>query len=748
MTKTTYPLTEARLLLDETLLSTANGYIGVRGNFEEGYSKDTASVRGTYLNGFYEEVDVTYGENAYGFPQTAQKLVNVIDAQTIELWIDGDKFNVYEGTVTKLLRRLDIEAGYAEREVHWTSPKGHQLVITIRRMTSFEKLELMLIDYRVKSINFTGKIRIESTLNGDVENYTNAHDPRVASGHSKLLRVSHIQSEEDVAVMTARTFRSELSHTAAVAYSLPVQSETEGNCVRATYKGRLKKNQSIRFVKYIIYTDSIRHGHATAIAKSYVKEASSHGADELYRAQKDYLTRFWQASKVEVFGDPSTQEALDYSIYQLLASSGKDGYSNIAAKGLSGEGYEGHYFWDTEIYMLPFFTLTNRDLAKELMQFRHTTLDASRARAKELGHRKGAKVAWRTISGSECSGYFPAGTAQYHINADVAYSYLQYYWLTGDLEFMVEYGAEVLVETARLWLDTGNYDREGRFLINDVTGPDEYSAIVNNNWYTNAMAAYHLNGTVKVLMDIEEAVPTKYKQIKDGLGLRDREVMEMDHASSHMYLPYDKSLGIDVQDDGFLQKAAWDFERTPKSNYPLLLHYHPLTIYRHKVLKQADTVLAHLLLDNREEDILRRSYDYYESYTTHDSSLSPCVYSMMAARTGQVEKAYDYFVKTLRLDIDNLHGNTKDGLHIANAGGAYMSMVYGFGGLRIKPDEVCIRPVLPKAWEGYSFRFEMAGTQIKVEVSDQIKVEASSEVKLRIYDDLHVIKGRFVCALR
>lgn len=727
-------LTQDDLLTDETLLSTANGYIGMRGSFEEGYKEGYNSVRATYINGFYEDVDLQYGESAYGQPQTAQKMVNVTDIQTILLWIEGEAFSIFSGKVERINRRLSIEEGFAERSVLWTSPKGHRVEITIRRMASFEKLELMIIDYRVKAMNFTGKVSIESWVEGPVSNYSNPEDPRGGTGNGRLLTVTDLKVHEASVVMTSVTKRSGLSMTTAVVHNLPMTHKTMGNRIVSSYEQNLKKGESLRLIKYAIFTDSMRHGHNSAIAEAYLKEVYEHGADEWFRAQKDYLNHFWRMARISVKGDARVEDALNFSVYQLLASSGKDGSSNIPAKGLSGEGYDGHYFWDTEIYMMPFFSLTNQRSAKELMMYRYKTLEASKARAGQLGHSKGAKIPWRTISGSECSAYFPAGTAQYHINADVAYSYLQYYYLTGDISFMEEFGLEVLVETARLWMDTGNYDQQGRFVINDVTGPDEYTALVNNNYYTNAMVVYHLQGTIQVLKDVKKLEALRYNRLKRRLKLSEIEIQGMLHAAETMYLPFDEQLGIDLQDDSFLQKAPWDFEHTPQENYPLLMHYHPLTIYRHKVLKQADTVLAHFLLDDRNEDVMKKSFEYYEAYTTHDSSLSPCVHSMMAARIGNVEKAYAYFMKTIRLDLDNLHHNTKDGIHIANAGGAYMSMVYGFGGLRIKKTGVSIRPVLPKTWKSYSFRFMYGKAEVTIKVTKNISVTASAPINLKIFD--------------
>lgn len=727
-------LTQAHLLTDETLMSTANGYIGVRGNFEEGYKEGYESIRGTYINGFYEVVDAHYGQNGYGLTQTVEKMVNVTDVQTIRLWVDDQPFSIFDGRLERITRQLSIDEGYVERSILWTTPNDQTLEITIRRMASFEKLELFIIDYKVKALNFKGKIRFESVVDGRVTNHGNEGGSNEGLLQKKMLTVTDLRTTDGMIVMTSKTKRSGLSVTTAVAHNLPMTTKSKGNSVTASYEQLVGKGESVRLVKYAIFTDSIRHGHNSAIAEAYIKEALDHGVDEWYKAQKDYLNHFWRRSKVTVNGDPRVEEALNYSVYQLLASSGKDGYSNIPAKGLSGEGYGGHYFWDTEIYMMPFFTLTNPELAKELMLYRYTTLETSKKRALKLGHKKGAKIPWRTISGSECSVVFPIGTAQYHINADVAYTYLQYYYLTGDMGFMEEFGLEVLIETARLWMDVGNYNQKGCFVINDVTGPDTYSAIVNNNYYTNAMVVYHLQGTLDLLEKLKINDPQKYNKLKRQLKLSEGELQGMVHAAETMYLPFDESLGIDLQDDGFLQKASWDFNHTPKENYPLLHHYHPLMIYRHKVLRQADTVLAHLLLDNREASVLKKSYEYYERYTTHDSSLSPCVHAMMAARIGDVEKAYNYFMETIRLDLDNLQKNTEEGLHIANAGGAYMSIVYGFAGLRIKKEGVSMRPMLPKTWNAYSFRFLLGQAEVLVEVGKNIEITSTRPIALKIYD--------------
>jgi alpha,alpha-trehalose phosphorylase len=364
-------------------------------------------------------------------------------------------------------------------------------------------------------------------------------------------------------------------------------------------------------------------------------------------------------------------------------------------------------------------------------------LPFAKARALELGHRKGAAYPWRTISGIECSGYFPAGTAQYHINADIAYAFIQYYLFNNDIAFLAEMGAEVIYETARIWLEIGNY-HNGMYMINSVTGPDEYTAIVNNNYYTNAMAKYHLHWAeafyrILSASDNPEIV-LKHAQLCERIGLDEREVLEMRDVSEAMLLPFDATHMINPQDDAFLQKPIWPFE---DSKYPLLLYYHPLTIYRHQVLKQADTVLAHFLLEAyTTETVIKNSYHYYEALTTHDSSLSACVHGIMASRIGEVDKAFQYFEDSVELDLENTHGNTKDGLHMANIAGTALSVISGFSGFRISDSGISFRPACPKQWQRYQYKIKYRGREIEVTVSDTtiIKLLSGAPFDLKVWD--------------
>lgn len=734
-------LTNEQLLVDESLLFVGNGYLGLRGNFEEGYPSHFQTIRGTYINGFYEDVLINYGESAYGFPKTAQKMLNIIDGQTIVIRIDDDEFSLFEGEVLSFDRKLDIWEGYNERNIDWISPKGHHLLIKIRKMTSFEQLELAVIEYAVTSVNYSGDISILSTLDGNVFNYADENDPRVSSEQARWLYVDNIGiRDKNFAQVTSTTKQSGLKVTATMGHDIDVEYEVKENIIVAFKHDSIQQEETLTFSKFLVYVDSIRSKDPENEGLKILKEAIEKSSQYWFDIQKSHLDTFWKVAKIEVDGDASVEEALNYSAYQLYASAGRDAFSNISAKGLSGEGYEGHYFWDTEIYMLPFFILTQPDIAKNLLAFRYQTLDMARDRALMMGHKKGAKIPWRTISGTECSAYFPAGSAQYHINADVAYAYIQYYLFSQDIDFMKQIGYEVILETARIWLEIGHFDDKGQFKIPAVTGPDEYTAIVNNNYYTNSMAKYHMYWVCKLRREFGETDVEWYRKMQKQLIIDEAEIFEMEKAYQHMYLPYSEELGIYWQDDTFKDKADWDFENTPKNKYPLLLHYHPLTIYRYRVLKQADTLLAYFLLDHVSEEIMNRSYEFYERLTTHDSSLSPCVHSIMAAKLHKAEKAYQFFMKTVRLDLDNLHHNTKDGLHIANAGGAYMSIVYGFAGLRIKEDGLHLNPIMPKEWKRICFRIYYQQALITITMAEKLTIETTKPIEVVVNHKAYTIE--------
>ena len=731
------PISGEEILVQESIFHNANGYIGVRNCLEEGVPEEVRSVRGSYINGFYDFFAMNQAEKLYGLVEEKQTILNVADTQTIRLYLDGEEYSVFEGTLEKNRRTLNMEEGWTERTVVWTSPKGKKLEICCRRMTSFVRLPLFLMRYCVKPLNFSGAVMLESLHSGDVENYYNPEDPRVAGERRNYLEPVYRFADAEMSLLETQTVKSGLRMCTAVHHRVSVpykmQTEEKGHGVTRKISFDLQQGQEAVLYKYTVFTDSIRNGRCREEAVDCLRELTQLPVEMLYKEQKEYLDSYWEKALLEILGDDEQNRAVCYNMYELLQSVGKDEHCNIAAKGLSGEGYEGHYFWDTEMYIEPYFLLTDPDMAKSLISYRHSTLEQAKENAVLLGHKKGALYPWRTIMGRECSGYFPSGSAAYHINGDIAYSIIAYYLATKDLEFIREKGMEILVETARLWMDMGAW-HEGSFRINEVTGPDEYTCMVNNNYYTNVLAKHHLYWTAR------------FDEMLGGQDFAEREELkEFWEASRHMYLPYEEKLGINPQDDSFLEKKLWNLSETPKDKFPLLLHYHPLYLYRHQVCKQADTVLAHFILEDMQSlETKRKSFLYYEKITTHDSSLSTAVFSIMASRLGMEEKAYHYFGDSAKLDLFDTHHNTKDGIHTANMGGSYMAVVYGFGGVRIKEEGLFLAPSLPRAWEGYRFKICYEGRRILTEVSREgcrIMLEKGGPVKLHLYGKEYLLEG-------
>lgn len=722
-----------RQCADESLYMVGNGYLGVRGCFEEGYPNGE-TIRGTYINGLYDRVPMVHAEMAYGFPTEQDKQPRIVDTQTCEVWLDGERASMIEGRYDDYERTLDFHLGETIRTYKYRTQTGKVATLVFKRMASFYQKNTLL--YSVK-ISYEGHIKLVSICDSNVENYSNPKDPRTGQGHTLLMKLKHIQIVDHHVLIEMQTRGTAIDQALAVGHytDAPLMFHEQSNGKVTTI---IEGHSDVYFEKHCVFTDGLRSEHAMKQAREILTSNASMTYYDFLNHQKAYLDAYWDYAGIEIEGCDSDQNAIRFMQYQLLQSVGCDLFSNVAAKGLSGEGYEGHYFWDTEIYVLPLLTLNQPDMAKQLLAYRANILPFAKARALELGHAKGAAYAWRTISGIECSGYFPAGTAQYHINADIAYAFIQYHLYTEDLRFLVNFGAEVIFETARLWLDIGHFD-QGQFHIYNVTGPDEYTAIVNDNYYTNSMAKYHLYWAHKLYYlleaiseyDIKSTAMALFKRI----SLTPHEADAFLKASDLMYLPYDKQRNMFAQDASFLSKPIWP-EAYDKR--PLLLHYHPLIIYRHQVLKQADTVLSHMLLESYvTQEQIENAYLYYEALTTHDSSLSSCIYGIMASRCGYNDKAYNYFLESIDLDLKDTHRNTKDGLHMANMAGTVLSVLKGFAGLRMDVSGLSFKPRKPKGWERFSFVVRVKDSVIKVIIEDTItlKLLEGSPITVKVWDE-------------
>ena len=727
---------------NETLFTLANGNIGMRGDTEE---KAGTFHKGTYINGFFDKESILYGETAYGYAKNHETILNLPDAKRIEMKINGAAFAIDGSSGKCTLNTLctDLEKGTLTRECDWENGRD-KIHLHSERLVSFKHENCAAIRYCVKNMgNAPVEIEIASAVDITVGNILAEDDPRIGAKFrhkpleilSKNVEICGKPCENAKITFEAKTAKSGLFLSGNVrnlakidgisqkfvknegfllensVTSSEVKDSQESKIPYVFTKATLQPGKEIILEKYITYCwgSESEGGDLKSLSNQAEKEAcafAAAGFDKAVTEQEEYLSDFWNVAKIKIDGDEKSEEALHFSLFHLLQSACRTGKAAIGAKGLTSEGYEGHFFWDTESYVCPVFTYTAPEVAKKLLEYRGHILPKAEERAAEL-NLKGALYPWRTIDGEETSAYYPAGTAQYHIDADIIFALNRFLNAHGDdLGFDQKTVEKMCAQTARMWESLGAFipHKGNKFCINDVTGPDEYTAIVNNNAFTNFMARENLEiSAARSGNEASQAEKDSWKNIAEN-----------------MYIPFDKELGIYPQDDSFLDKADWDFENTPKSMYPLLMHYHPLEIYRHKVLKQPDLVLAQFLLSGRFSKAEKiRNFKYYQKYTTGDSSLSYSIMSIMAAESGDTQKAFDYYNKTVRMDIDDVNGNSRDGIHTACMAGSWMSTVYGFAGFRDYGGVFSFDPKLPESWKGLEFSLAIKGHVLDVKISHE-----------------------------
>jgi alpha,alpha-trehalose phosphorylase len=720
------------LAQSETMFSLSNGYIGMRGNFDEGRP---TFENGTFVNGFYESWPIVYGEEAYGFAQTGQTIVNVPDTKIIRLYVDDEPFYLPTADLLSFERVLDMKNGTLEREILWETPAGKRVSIKSRRLVSLEHRHLAAISYEVTVHNGKAPVVLSSKLVNQQGEVKDEEDPRRARGFKNRVLMPMVNYEENQRIIFGyQTNRSKMTLACGVEHVVETEcpysfkreiSEDSGKIV---FSMEAQPGLPIQLTKYITYhsSRSAPPKELCGRAERTLDRAKEQGFSALLAGQRRCLDGFWKRSDVEVYVDPSKrrrtreewQQAIRFNLFHIFQAAGRAEGVGVPAKGLTGQAYEGHYFWDIEVYLLPFLIYTSPRIARNLLRFRYSMLEKARKRARELNHR-GALFPWRTINGEEASAYYAAGTAQYHINADIIYAMRKYVDATGDLEFLYDEGAEMLVETARLWADLGFYSERkgGKFCIHGVTGPDEYNTVVNNNTFTNLMARENLWCAAAVVKEIHQDHPERFAELVDKTGLEISEIEEWHKAADNMYLPFDEKSGIHPQDDSFPDKEMWDFANTPEDKYPLLLNYHPLVIYRHKVIKQADLVLAMFLLgDEFSMDEKKRNFDYYDPLTTGDSSLSVGIQSIVSFELGYLKKANEYARYAVLMDLADVGGNVSDGVHMASMGATWMVLVYGFAGMRDYDGQLSFNPVQFEGQGRIRFPLTVRGQRIEVDM--------------------------------
>ncbi|GAA3980409.1 glycosyl hydrolase family 65 protein [Streptomyces marokkonensis] len=705
------------LAQSESVFALSNGHIGWRGNLDEG---EPHGLPGSYLNGVHELHPLPYAEAGYGYPESGQTVINVTNGKLLRLLVDDEPFDLRYGRLTQHERTLDLRRGVLERTCEWTSPAGTTVRVRSTRLVSLTQRAIAAVEYEVEPVDSRTRVVIQSELVTNESLPEPDGDPRTA----KALR-SPLEPEEDLAIgsrlrLVHRTRRSGLrvavaaDHVVDTSGEITTSSESNTDVARLTITSVLEPGQRLRVQK------TVAHGWSGARSRPAMSDqveaalaAAAHGGwDGLVAEQRAYLDDFWARADVEVHGDEEIQQAVRFALFHVLQAGARAEQRAIPAKGLTGSGYDGHAFWDTEMFVLPVLTYTEPKAVAEALRWRRDTLPAARDRATQLGLR-GAAFPWRTIDGSEGSAYWPAGTAAFHVAADIAHAAVRYTAATGDTDFERDTALELLVETARLWRSLGHHDHHGVFHIDGVTGPDEYSAIAYDNTYTNLMARSNLLAAA----DVCERHPDEAAR----LGVDDEESAAWRDAAESVHIPYNDEIGVHEQHSGFTRHQRWDFARTAADQYPLMLHFPYFDLYRKQVIKQSDLVLAMYTCGSWfdahcDEDQIARNFAYYEPLTVRDSSLSACCQAVVAAQTGHLRLAYDYAAEAALMDLADLEHNTRDGLHIASLAGTWMALVAGFGGTRRDGDNLRFAPRLPEKFSRLAFRLQFRGRCLRVEI--------------------------------
>ncbi len=706
---------------NETVFALSNGNIGTRGTFEEGYGFSiNEGLEGNFINGFFESEPIRYGEWNFGFPVRSQTLLNLPNLKTTHIFLEGEPFDMRVGAISGYRRSLHLREGILTRSLTWTSPQGRAARIETTRLVSLANRSVMAQRLTVTPLNFTGEVRLASVLDADVENHTRVTNPLIDYGpYGRRLIADEVSAGGNLLFYRGHTTHSGKAMACgslhAVTGAANGEYETGAFSASVSYCAR----GVVTLDKFIAYASTVDapENALGEITRNALAGVAASGFGTLAQAQKEAVGRFWECADIEIEGDMALCQGLRFNLFHIMQAAGRGGAVGMGAKGLTGEGYEGHYFWDTEIYALPVFTHTTPEITRGLLDYRYHTLDAARNRARELGHPTGALFPWRTINGEECSTYVPLGTAQYHINADIAYAFTQYMEATGDTAYLPK-AAEVLCETARVWADVGCFSeaRGGQYCICSVTGPDEYTAFVDNNFYTNMMARENLRDAARAVRRLKEENNGAYRILVKKIRLSEDELKLWEKIAAKMYLPRDKTLNVFLPDDAYYLRKPWDDESIPPEKRHLLYeNYHPLFVWRQRMSKQADTILAMFLHgDHFTQGELARNYDFGQSYTLHHSSLSTCVFGIVAARIGKGEEAYQYFSESARMDLDDHHNNVYAGIHAANMAGTWQAVVFGFAGVRACEDGLSVAPVLPARLGGYRFRLRFRGALLEV----------------------------------
>jgi maltose phosphorylase len=712
--------------ISESIFSIGNGRMGQRANFEEEYSGKT--LRGSYVAGVYYPDKTRVGWWKNGYPEYFAKVLNAPNWIGIHITIDNKKLDLAKCKVENFRRVLDMKVGLLERSFVATLEDGKKVEVESKRFCSMAHGEIGAIRYSIKALNFTAKATLALYVDGDVVNKDSNYD-------EKFWEEVHKEAKEGEAIVTTQTKKTFYHVTTGIRYALEVdgakapvervnieqREKFAGNIVQL----ELKEGKTLVIYKYGAILSSENHPKDKLVenCKKVLDIAVEKGFDKLFEEHQKVWAHKWEECDITIEGDVAAQQGIRFNIFQLTQTyTGEDERLNIGPKGFTGEKYGGSTYWDTEAYCLPFYLGTaEQKVARNLLVYRYKHLQKAIENAGKLGFTDGAALyPMVTMNGEECHNEWEITFEEIHRNGAIAYAIWDYVNYTGDEEYLQEYGLEVLIGISRFWSQriTWSTDRN-KYVMLGVTGPNEYENNVNNNWYTNTIATWTLEYTLKALDYVKKNFSAKYRELSSSIKFDDaKETSRWKEIIDKMYYPVDERRNLFLQQDGFLDKEILTVKDLRPEDRPLNQKWSWDRILRSCFIKQADVLQGLYFFEDRyDNETIRKNFDFYEPMTVHESSLSPCVHVILASKLGYKQRAYELYLRTARLDLDDYNNDTEDGLHITSMAGTWMSVVKGFGGMRVKNGVLHFNPFMPDQWESYSFRLEFRGRVIKARIS-------------------------------
>jgi maltose phosphorylase len=736
--------------ISEGIFSIGNGYMGQRANFEEKYSG--RSLQGNYMAGVYYPDKTRVGWWKNGYPEYFAKVLNSTNWIGIDFSIDGENLDLAKCQVRDFLRILNMKDGYLHRSFIAKLPSGKEIKVDAKRFVSIAQKEIGTIRYAITPLNFDGILSISPYLDGDIKNKDSNYDEKFWDEVSK-------KSNEEETYLTIKTKKLDFYLCSSMKFDI-VQGDKkidfDAKCIEKekfvgnTINVRVKQNEETIVYKYVSNLTSRDHKveELTNVGKEILEKAYKKGFEVLLKEQAEAWGEKWKESDIVIEGDVSAQQAIRFNIFQLNQTyTGEDDRLNIGPKGFTGEKYGGSTYWDTEAYCLPFYLSTaDSSISKNLLIYRYKQLDKAKENARKLGFTKGALYPMVTIDGEECHNEWEITFEEIHRNAAIAYAIYNYVNYTEDKSYLSQYGLDVLVEISRFWEERVNFaSNKGKYVILGVTGPNEYENNVNNNWYTNRMAAWTLEYTLEVIEYLKNTESQTYSELVKKLDLKEEEISKWQDIISNMYYPVNEELGIFLQQDGYMDKEQVLVKDLAPKELPINQKWSWDRILRSCFIKQADVLQGLYFLENRyDSSTIRRNFEFYEPRTVHESSLSPCVHSIIASKLGEEEKAYEMYLRTARLDLDNYNNDTKDGCHITSMAGSWMSIVQGFGGMRVINGKLTLNPFIPKKWKSFLFKIMFRGLLLEINIKKHeivITNQSKEDIILSVNGKDYTISG-------